>query len=119
MKARVAPGGIVVYYDLALYEFGQGEVVAQLQVRPFGPEVFLIFALCHVGAVFHDKLCVVLLHTLAPVDFVVYGRPTTADHFGDLRRFGPGPKCALYFQPFFPLNVLPLLSSMQFHSLSL
>lgn len=54
-------GGIVVYYDLTIYEFGQGEVVAQLQVRPFGPEVFLIFALRHVGAVFHDKLCVVLL----------------------------------------------------------
>ena len=96
--------------DLVLDEVGQGVVVADLQLRPLGPEVFLVLPLREVGAVLHDELCVMLLEALAPLDLIVDGGPAAAQHFGDLIRLGSGFKRPFHLEAILPAQVLVFLS---------
>ena len=43
--------GISLVYDHVLHKVGKFVILAQLYVRPFCAEVFLVFCLRHVGAI--------------------------------------------------------------------
>ena len=78
-------GRIVLLHNFLLHIVCKVNVIANLEVRPLGPEVFLVFALRHLRAVAPDKL-IVRGHLLgpAPFDFVVDGLFAHAQRLSDL-----------------------------------
>ena len=84
-------GGVVVLYDLPLHEVGKSMIPAQFYFRPLGPQMLLVLPFRHLRAVLLlEYVSLFLLEAHAPLDLVVYGLNTHAQHFGDLRRFPAG-----------------------------
>ena len=99
-------GAEMFIYDLGLHVSSKGVVIADFQIRPLGPQVFLILALCNLRAVALLKgVFIRLLDAHTALDFIVNGLFAFAQclcNFGNRRADA---QHTINDEPIFPLNV--------------